>query len=69
MTPHEAPKLLRRSEVAQLLGVSPQTLDRLARSGALPVIRVDSRPRYLLADVEALIRSRRTFQGETKRAA
>lgn len=53
-------QLLRRTEVARLLGCSKVTVDRLVRAGALPVIRIDRMPRFLPEDVEALICSRRT---------
>jgi hypothetical protein len=38
----------------------PRTLDRLVRAGALPVVYLDRRPRFLAEDVQALIRARRT---------
>jgi excisionase family DNA binding protein len=60
MAIHDTSRLLRRSEVAELLGFSTRTLDRLVQSGALPVVRVDRRPRFLMEDVEGFVRSRRT---------
>jgi excisionase family DNA binding protein len=59
MTTHSTPRLLGRSEVAERLGISRQTLDRLVRAGALPVVRLDRRRRFLPEDVEALVQSRR----------
>jgi hypothetical protein len=46
-----------------MLGVSNRTLDRLARSGALPVVYVDRRPRFLASDVARFVRSRRCVLG------
>jgi hypothetical protein len=57
---HDVTRLLRRAEVADLLGVSCRTLDRLVRAGALPVVYIDRRPRYLAEDVRAFVRSRRS---------
>jgi predicted DNA-binding transcriptional regulator AlpA len=57
---HDIPRLLRRVQVADLLGVSPRTLDRIVRAGELPVVRIDRMPRFCPEDVRALIRSRRT---------
>jgi excisionase family DNA binding protein len=45
--------------VAERLGISRQTLDRLVKAGALPVVRLDRRRRFLPEDVEALVRARR----------
>jgi excisionase family DNA binding protein len=59
MTPQSTPRLLGRSEVAALLGISRQTLDRLVKAGSLPVVRLDRRPRFLPEDVDAFVRSRR----------
>jgi excisionase family DNA binding protein len=59
MNTQDPPRLLRRPEVAEQLGVSSRTLDRLVRAGILPVVYIDRRPRYVAEDVEQLIRSRR----------
>jgi excisionase family DNA binding protein len=59
MSTQGSPKLLRRSEVADLLGVSPRTLDRLVEAGSLPVVYIDRRPRYLAEDVAAFVLARR----------
>jgi excisionase family DNA binding protein len=60
MTAHDATRLLRRAEVADILGISRRTLDRLVRAGALPVVYVDRRPRFLAEDIRIFVRSRRT---------
>jgi predicted DNA-binding transcriptional regulator AlpA len=52
-------RLLSRADTAAMLNMSAPQLDRLARTGVLPVIRIDRRPRFLAEDVEAFIRSRR----------
>jgi excisionase family DNA binding protein len=59
-TTQDFPGLLARTQVAKLLGISTRTLDRLVRSGDLPAVRLDRRPRFLPEDVEILIRSRRS---------
>ena len=56
MNTQSTPRLLGRSEVAERLGISRQTLDRLVKAGALPVVGLDRRRRFLPEDVEALIR-------------
>ena len=60
MDTHSIPRLLGRAEVAAQLGISRQTLDRLVKAGALPVVRLDRRRRFLPEDVETLVQSRRT---------
>jgi excisionase family DNA binding protein len=60
VTSQDISRLLRRTEVADQLGISRRTLDRLVRGGALPVVRIDRMPRFLPEDVQALIQSRRT---------
>lgn len=59
MTTHDTVTLLGRSEVASRLGISKMTLDRIVKAGALPVVRIDSRPRFLPEDVAEFVRSRR----------
>jgi excisionase family DNA binding protein len=46
-----------------MLGVSRKTLWRIVRSGDLPVVRIDRRPRFLVADVDAFVESRRKREG------
>jgi predicted DNA-binding transcriptional regulator AlpA len=53
-------RLLSRREVEQLLRVSRVQLWRIVKAGELPVVRIDNRPRFLLEDVQAFIRSCRT---------
>lgn len=43
-----------------MLAMSPRQVDRLTAAGDLRVVRLDRMPRYLRADVEALIASRRS---------
>jgi len=52
--------LLVRERAADQLAVSPSQLDREARKGAIPVILIDRRPRFCVADLETYINSRRT---------
>jgi predicted DNA-binding transcriptional regulator AlpA len=59
----QAPQLIGRAQTQQLFGVSRATLWRIVKSGALPAVYVDGRPRFLMSDIEALIRSRRTRRG------
>ena len=48
--------LLKRTEVAALLGVSPSSVDRLERSGALPQRRrLGGAARWLRAEIEAAL--------------
>jgi excisionase family DNA binding protein len=46
-----------------MLGVSRKTLWRIVRSGDLPVVRIDRRPRFLVEDVDAFVESRRKREG------
>jgi hypothetical protein len=57
------PSLLSRDEVQQILCISRKTLWRLVSSGTLPVVYVDSRPRFLPEDVWEFVRSRRRGGG------
>ena len=59
MATQDPVRLLQRAEVADLLGMSRRQLDRLTRAGAIPVVEIDRRPRYLIEDIEAFILSRR----------
>ena len=54
--------LLSRQEAADRLELSLSQLDRETGNGALPVILIDRRPRYCLADIETFISSRRSTQ-------
>jgi hypothetical protein len=47
--------LLRRAEVERQLRVSRATLWRLVRSGALPAVYLDRRPRFRPEDIRALV--------------
>ena len=58
-----APQLIDREQLQELWGVSRATLWRITSSGALPVVYIDGRPRFLLEDVEAFVESRRTREG------
>jgi excisionase family DNA binding protein len=58
----QASRLIDRAEVQQLLGVSRATLWRIVRDGALPVVEIDGRVRFMWEDVERFIRSRRTWR-------
>jgi predicted DNA-binding transcriptional regulator AlpA len=52
-----APRLLRASEVASMLGVSPWRVHQLAAEGVLQPVRLGKRgwARFRVEDVEALI--------------
>lgn len=51
------PKLaFTRSEAAQVLGVSPITIDRLASRGLLRPSRATRRPLYALSELERFLR-------------
>lgn len=52
-----AEPLLSLTELAQQLGRSRRTLDRLARAGEIPVVRIGRRYFFRLGDVEAWIRA------------
>jgi hypothetical protein len=47
-----------------ILGVSRKTLWRIVRSGALPAVYVDRRPKFLAEDVALFIASRRRVGGD-----
>jgi DNA-binding transcriptional MerR regulator len=56
-TPRLQHKLaLTRTETAQALGVSPLTIDRLAKRGLLRPSRALRRPLYPVAEVERFLR-------------
>ncbi len=54
--------LLNKTAVAEMLGVSARTVDRMRRQGLLPCVRVRKCVRFDLADVHKLIMALR--QGE-----
>ncbi|MBK9128902.1 MAG: helix-turn-helix domain-containing protein [Phycisphaerales bacterium] len=54
-----APLLVDRIEVARLLGVSPSTVETLWRRGVLPSIKLGARRLYDVADLRALVASRK----------
>lgn len=51
--------LMRRRTAAALLGVSATTVDRLAKAGKLPSVRVGGSVRYALPDLESFIARQR----------
>lgn len=51
-------KLISREEAADLLDMSQSQLDRLTKSGRLPVVWIDSRPRYRLEQLGAFVDAR-----------
>jgi excisionase family DNA binding protein len=68
MTPDDAPRLsgwLTPTEVAELLGVSRQTVNQMIRNGdfdSLHLLGPTSRPQYVVADYEvAKTKANRTF--------
>jgi DNA-binding transcriptional MerR regulator len=53
----EVPKLaLNRVEAAEVLSVSPATLDRLANRGLIFPCRATGRPLYSIAEIERFLR-------------
>lgn len=54
------PTLYTAKQVEALLGITAPTRRDLTCRGLLPVIQIDSRPRYRKADVEALVEQRAT---------
>jgi excisionase family DNA binding protein len=50
-------KLLTRREVAQILGISIRTVDRIARSGLLVKVAIGGRMQVTAESVERLIQS------------
>ena len=52
------PVLLRPDEVADVFGVTPKTIHRWTRAGALASIKVGGSVRYVANDVRSLIRSK-----------
>jgi excisionase family DNA binding protein len=51
--------LLRKRTAAALLGVSPTTVDRLAKAGRLPCVRVGGSVRFVLSDLEGFVQTNR----------
>lgn len=49
------PTLYTAKQVEQVLGITAPTRRELTMRGVLPVVQIDSRPRYRKADVEALV--------------
>jgi excisionase family DNA binding protein len=56
-------QLLRKREVAELLGVSDRTVNRLAERGELEVVRIGRGARFRPADVRSLIERSREERG------
>lgn len=60
----ETPILLRRSDVARLLSLSIRSVDKLARSGQLPTVRIGRSVRFIEADLRSwAARNRQDNQG------
>ena len=53
-------KLLTGREVAELLQVNPKTVERMARAGRLPSVRVCGRVRFRPSDIASWLAERRT---------
>jgi hypothetical protein len=60
LTQFKSATLLVRERAASQLDMSPGQLDRETRKGAIPVIQIDRRPRFCVADLETYINSRRS---------
>jgi excisionase family DNA binding protein len=54
------PRLLKKSEVAQILNVSARTVDRLRVLGMLPSVKLLGAVRFSPEDVEAFLAGRRS---------
>lgn len=53
--PRTTNQLLRTREVAERLGVSTRTVERLAKAGELVRVRIGGSTRFSAADVDALV--------------
>ncbi|MFN8188773.1 MAG: helix-turn-helix domain-containing protein [Gaiellales bacterium] len=60
----EAPQLLRLEEVAERLGMSRRGVYALIERGELRPLHLDRRPKFLEADVAALIERARAKAGD-----
>ena len=58
-TPGAVPLLVDRREAGRLLGVSPGTIDNLRTRGELPSVKIAKRRLFDVADLRALIDSRK----------
>jgi excisionase family DNA binding protein len=57
--PGAAPLLVDRREAARLLNISTGTIDNLRLRGELPSVKIAARRLFAVADLKALIESRR----------
>ncbi len=53
-------RLLTTREVAELMQLNPKTVERMARTGRLPSVRVCGRVRFLASDIASWLAARRT---------
>jgi len=53
-------RLLTSREVAELLRLNPKTVERMARAGRLPSVRVARRLRFRPSDIASWLTARRT---------
>lgn len=60
-------RLLSRTEAAELLAASRSQIDHWTRSGVLPCVDLDRRPRYRLSDLTAFASSRLRRSGNENR--
>lgn len=67
MAPRITPLLLRPAEVADVLGVSPRTVNRLTSAGELEPVHVGRLPRYRTADIELYVSRMRAHAAEARR--
>ena len=58
-----AKRLLSRTEAADYLNMSVRSFDRLRLEITVPFVRLGRRRRYLVWDLEALIRNSRVVEG------
>jgi excisionase family DNA binding protein len=58
--------LLSDSQVGQLLGLHPKTVQRLARSGEIPSVRVGRKWRYRATALEAWLAVQSSRQSSTR---
>ena len=53
---HQADKLLKKREVAEILGVSTRHVERMVSSGLLSPVRILGAIRYRLSQVQSIIK-------------
>ena len=66
VTNNKIERLLKPSDVCQILRVSRRTLTRLTAAGTLPFVRIGGSVRFVPSSINEILRAREISAGQTR---